>query len=158
MIGFGENSHLIPFINQSIGNVYPGHKSVIMVNPAPPKFIRYSNRYCLELELEYQLNSVYLSNLKETGLERFLGDRDVTRGIYKRQIMKKLVKLREKSSLLNDEQLFNTYLSYKEINEKLVNIIFASDKNINNCLNNLYIQFFRSNLSVLISFHIRRTR
>ena len=52
----------------------------------------------------------------------------MTKGIYKKQITKKLVKSREQYNPTykntNSDYLFNLYLTYKEINEKLVIIIF----------------------------------
>ena len=52
----------------------------------------------------------------------------MTKGIYKKQITKKLVKSREQYNPTykntNSDHLFNLYLTYKEINEKLVIFIF----------------------------------
>lgn len=128
MIGFGENSTLIPFVSQAFGNTYPGHKSTVMVNPAPPNFIRYiteKHRFLVSLLKD---NFFYSSNLKETSLETYFGEHDMTKGIYKKQITKKLVKSREQYNPTykntNSDHLFNLYLTYKEINEKLVIFIF----------------------------------
>ena len=40
VIGFDENSHILPLLESETNQFYMGHNKLIMVNPSQPKFIR----------------------------------------------------------------------------------------------------------------------
>lgn len=39
VIGFNDNSFVIPLINQKSTSTYPGHMVAVLIDPAPPVYI-----------------------------------------------------------------------------------------------------------------------
>ena len=121
MIGFGENSHVLPFLYSDTNQFYLGHKKLIMISPAPPKFVKYTLENLFHSFLfEYNyICKLFLSDLKKSSYLNFIYKRNFTRKINKSRIIEKIKGYFSGNDLQN-EQMYNFYESWLPIDHKMV--------------------------------------